>query len=437
MLDLKLLKEQYDDVRQKLLTRHADGQAYEKLDADLEHVMILEKERRLYIQETEDMQQQRNQLSRDIGLMKREGKDTTELQQKVQELKQTLDESAAKRNEAEKGMQAILARIPNIPDETVPIGKSEEDNCEIRRWGDPRGFEFEPKQHFEIAESLGILDLERAAKLSGARFSLLKGPGARLERALWEFMLDQQTGENGYTEFATPYIVGAETMFGSGQLPKFEADLFKLQHEKDMYLIPTSEVTLVNIHSGEILEERELPKLYTALTPCFRSEAGSYGKDTRGIIRVHQFNKVEMVNITTPETSNTALETMVTNAERILQLLEIPYRVVVLCTSDMGFSAAKTYDIEVWLPGQNGYREISSCSNCTDFQARRANIRYRPEGGGKIQYVHTLNGSGLAVGRTWIAVLENYQQKDGSVIIPEKLRSYMGGCERITIDGMK
>jgi len=245
-------------------------------------------------------------------------------------------------------------------------------------------------------------------------------------------MLDQQTNENGYTEFCTPYLVTGETMYGSGQLPKFKADLFRIQHEKPMYLIPTSEVPLVNIHAGEMLEEGGLPKKYTALTPCFRSEAGSYGKDTRGIIRVHQFNKVEMVNITTPETSNEALECMTGNAERILQLLEIPYRVVVLCTADMGFSAAKTYDIEVWLPGQNAYREISSCSNCTDFQARRANIRYRPELKGKPQYAHTLNGSGLAVGRTWIALLENYQQEDGSVVIPEKLRPYMGGCERIT-----
>jgi seryl-tRNA synthetase len=437
MLDLKYLKEHYEDAREKLLTRHADGEAYEKLDADLERLMILEKDRRNYIQKTEELQQMRNMLSKEIGMKKRAGEDTTDLQSQVQELKQTLDSAAAQRDGIQVEMDDLLARIPNIPDDTVPVGTGEEDNREIRRWGEPRNFTFEPRQHFEVAEMLDILDLERAAKLSGARFSLLKGAGAKLERALAEFMLDQQTMENGYTEFGTPYIVTGETMYASGQLPKFEEDLFRLKHDKPMYLIPTSEVTLVNIHAGEILEERDLPKKYTALTPCFRSEAGSYGKDTRGIIRVHQFNKVEMVNITTPETSNEALECMTANAERILQLLEIPHRVVVLCTADMGFAAAKTHDIEVWLPGQNTYREISSCSNCTDFQARRAHIRYRPEPKGKPQYAHTLNGSGLAVGRTWIAVLENYQQEDGSVVIPEALRPYMNGCERITPEGLR
>ena len=330
-----------------------------------------------------------------------------------------------------KALSNIALQIPNIPDESVPVGKGENDNIEVRKYGEPKKFDFEPKQHFELAEALGILDLERAAKLAGSRFSLLRGLGARLERALVDFMLDIQTGKNGYIEFAPPYIVNANTMRGTGQLPKFEEDLFRLQGENPMYLIPTAEVPLTNIHAGEILEEKDLPKLYTAYTPCFRSEAGSYGKDTRGILRVHQFDKVELVNIVAQETSNDALEKMTNCAEEILKTLEIPYRVIVLCTADMGFSATKTYDIEAWLPGQNTYREISSCSNCKDFQGRRANIRYRPNDGGKPKFVHTLNGSGIAVGRTWIALLENYQQADGSILIPKALQPYMGGVEVI------
>ena len=427
MLDTKLLKDNFEIIRDKLLTRHADGQAYKKLAELLDDFVVLDEKRRVLITETEALQQDRNTFSKEIGMKKRAGEDADELQQQVKLIKQKLEVSGAELDEIQKKLSSIALEIPNIPDESVPVGKGENDNVEVRKYGEPKKFDFEPKQHFELAEALGILDLERAAKLAGSRFSLLRGLGARLERALVDFMLDVQTGENNYTEFAPPYIVNANTMQGTGQLPKFEEDLFRLQGENPMYLIPTAEVPLTNIHAGEILEEKDLPKLYTAYTPCFRSEAGSYGKDTRGILRVHQFDKVELVNIVAQETSNDALEKMTNCAEEILRRLEIPYRVVVLCTADMGFSATKTYDIEAWLPGQNTYREISSCSNCKDFQGRRANIRYRPANGGKPKFVHTLNGSGIAVGRTWIAILENYQQSDGSILIPKALQPYMGG----------
>jgi len=431
MLDTKLLKENFEIIRDKLLTRHADGQAYKKLAELLDNFVGLDEKRRMLITETEALQQDRNTFSKEIGMKKRAGEDADELQQQVKLIKQKLEVSGAELDEIQKKLSSIALEIPNIPDESVPIGKGENENVEVRKYGEPKKFDFEPKQHFELAEALGILDLERAAKLAGSRFSLLRGLGARLERALVDFMLDIQTGENNYTEFAPPYIVNANTMQGTGQLPKFEEDLFRLQGENPMYLIPTAEVPLTNIHAGEILEEKDLPKLYTAYTPCFRSEAGSYGKDTRGILRVHQFDKVELVNIVAQEVSNDALEKMTNCAEEILRRLEIPYRVVVLCTADMGFSATKTYDIEAWLPGQNTYREISSCSNCKDFQGRRANIRYRPNDGGKPKFVHTLNGSGIAVGRTWIAILENYQQSDGSILIPKALQPYMGGVEAI------
>ena len=431
MLDTKLLKENFSEIREKLLSRHADGAAYKKLDELLDSFLSLDEKRRALITETESLQQDRNTFSKEIGMKKRAGENADELQQKVQTIKQKLEVSGAELDEIQKSLSNIALQIPNIPDESVPVGKGESDNIEVRKYGEPKKFDFEPKQHFELAEKLGILDLERAAKLAGSRFSLLRGLGARLERALVDFMLDIQTGKNNYIEFAPPYIVNANTMRGTGQLPKFEEDLFRLQGEKPMYLIPTAEVPLTNIHAGEILEEKDLPKLYTAYTPCFRSEAGSYGKDTRGILRVHQFDKVELVNITPQEASNDALEKMTNCAEEILKALEIPYRVVVLCTADMGFSATKTYDIEAWLPGQNTYREISSCSNCKDFQGRRANIRYRPKNGGKPKFVHTLNGSGIAVGRTWIALLENYQQADGSILIPKALQPYMGGVEVI------
>ncbi len=427
MLDTKLLKENFEIIRDKLLTRHADGQAYKKLAELLDDFVGLDEKRRVLITETEALQQDRNTFSKEIGMKKRAGESADELQQQVKVIKQKLEVSGAELDEIQKKLSSIALEIPNIPDESVPIGKGENENVEVRKYGEPKKLDFEPKQHFELAEALGILDLERAAKLAGSRFSLLRGLGARLERALVDFMLDVQTGENNYTEFAPPYIVNANTMQGTGQLPKFEEDLFRLQGENPMYLIPTAEVPLTNIHAGEILEEKDLPKLYTAYTPCFRSEAGSYGKDTRGILRVHQFDKVELVNIVAQEASNDALEKMTNCAEEILRRLEIPYRVVVLCTADMGFSATKTYDIEAWLPGQNTYREISSCSNCKDFQGRRANIRYRPNDGGKPKFVHTLNGSGIAVGRTWIAILENYQQSDGSILIPKALQPYMGG----------
>ncbi|MCX7847526.1 MAG: serine--tRNA ligase [bacterium] len=431
MLDIRLLREHPAATRAALLTRHAAGQTYESLAHDFDTLLALDERRRALLQTVQEIEQQRNELSRQIGSLKRAGKDTTDLQRAVHDLKRSLEETRQELAAAEEDFNDLAARIPNIPDPSVPIGKGPEDNVVVRSWGTPPTFNFTPRQHFEIGAALGILDLERAAKLSGTRFSLLRGLGARLERALIDFMLDLHTREHGYLEFAPPYMVTAETMRGTGQLPKFALDLFRVEGEKPLYLIPTAEVPLTNLHADEILDERLLPLRYTAYTPCFRSEAGSYGKDTRGIMRVHQFDKVELVNITTPETSYQALETMTRAAETVLQRLELPYRVVTLCTADMGFAAAKTYDIEVWLPGQNCYREISSCSNCTDFQARRMNLRCRPPGG-KPRFAHTLNGSGIAVGRTWIALLENYQQADGSVLIPPALRPYMDGLERIT-----
>jgi seryl-tRNA synthetase len=332
---------------------------------------------------------------------------------------------------ADRERTILLETLPNLPHASVPLGKSAADNVVVRTWGEPRAFDFEPKAHWDLGPQLGVIDFERATKISGSRFAVLMGAGAQLERALINFMLNLHSTEHGYTEVEPPFLVSASTLYGTGQLPKFAQDLFKIAGEWDLYLIPTAEVPVTNLYRGEILDGRLLPLKYTAYTPCFRSEAGSYGADVRGLIRQHQFDKVELVKFTTPETSYDELESLTANAERILQLLGLPYRTVALSTGDMGFSAAKTYDIEVWLPGQNGYREISSCSNCEAFQARRANIKYRPDGTGKAEYVHTLNGSGLAVGRTLIAILENYQQKDGTVEIPEALRSFMGGKARI------
>lgn len=431
MIDIKLIRDDFDGVKKTLLARHAAGEAYARLADDIDRLADLDGQRRALLQKVEEMKQERNALSRDIGARKKSGEDTQPLQERVQQLKQAGEQSDAQLKTVDEELGGMILRIPNLPDATVPRGAGEEDNVVLRTWGSPTKFSFAPKQHFEIGESLGILDLERAARLAGARFSLLRGAGARLERALIDFMLDIHTKENGYTEIAPPYMVTADVMRGTGQLPKFEADLFKLAGELPLYLIPTAEVPLTNLCAGEILDAKDLPMRLAAFTPCFRSEAGSYGKDTRGILRVHQFDKVELVNITTPDTSNEALEQMTRSAEKVLQRLEIPYRVVALCTADMGFAAAKTYDIEVWLPGQDRYREISSCSNCTDFQARRMNARYRAANG-KPQFVHTLNGSGIAVGRTWIALVENFQQEDGSVVIPPALRPYMGGIERIT-----
>ena len=432
MLDLRTLRDDYAALRAVLLRRHGNGQTYANLGADLDRLMALDEQRRALVQVTQDIEQQRTERSKQIGVEKRAGTDTAALQARVQELKTTLETARAQLSAVESALDDLALRLPNLPDAGTPVGASEADNVVVRTWGTQPQFTFAPKQHFEVAEALDMLDLERAAKLSGARFPLLKGAGALLERALTNFMLDLHTRQHGYREIAPPLLVSDTTMRGTGQLPKFEEDLFKLAGERLLYLIPTAEVPLTNLHAGEILDEAQLPELVTAHTPCFRSEAGAHGKDTRGILRVHQFNKVELVNIVTPETSHEALESMTRCAERVLQELEIPYRVVALCTADIGFAAAMTYDIEVWLPGQNCYREISSCSNCTDFQARRANIRYRPAGGGKPRFVHTLNGSGLAVGRTWIAVVENYQQADGSIRIPRVLQPYLHGLETIT-----
>jgi seryl-tRNA synthetase len=351
--------------------------------------------------------------------------------ERVKELKERIDALDAERDAAETDLQAMLAGIPNLPHPSVPVGRDESANVEVRRWGAPPEFDFEPLDHVALGERLGILDLARAAKITGTRFPLLKGAGALLERALTNFMLDLHTREHGYTEVFPPLMVNADSLFGTGQLPKFEADLFKLDYERPYYLIPTAEVPVTNIRRDEILEADELPTKMTAFTPCFRSEAGSFGQDTRGIIRQHQFNKVELVMYARPEESHDCLERLTSDAEEVLRRLGIHYRVVALSTGDLGAASAKTYDIEVWLPGQQRFREISSCSNFEAYQARRAQIRYRPEPGVKPAFVHTLNGSGLAVGRTWVAVVENYQQKDGSVLVPDVLRPYMGGLERI------
>jgi seryl-tRNA synthetase len=359
---------------------------------------------------------------------------TDEANAKKEEVAGLKDEQTSlerQRDEAEKSMQELLAGLPNIPDKDVPVGPDEAANREVRRWGEPREFDFEPKDHVDIGEALGILDLERATKIAGTRFAILNGAGARLERALVNFMLEVQTTEHGYNETLPPFLVNRKALFGTNQLPKFESDLFHTNDERKLALIPTAEVPVTNYHADEILDASDLPKYYTAYSPCFRSEAGSYGRDTRGLIRQHQFEKVELVKITLPENSDEEHEKLTANAETILQRLGLPYRTMLLSTGDMGFGARKTYDLEVWLPSQNTYREISSCSNCGDFQARRMNTRFRRAGGAKPEFVHTMNGSGLAVGRTWIAVLENYQQQDGSVLIPEALLPYMGGIEKI------
>jgi len=378
------------------------------------------------------MKAQRNRATEEIAKLKKSGQDASALIAETKNLREQVDELGKAAEEYETRLRQVLVGIPNIPHASVPVGKSAEDNVEVRRWGTPPLFDFAAKPHWEIGEQLGVLDLERAAKISGARFAVYWDLGARLERALANFMLDLHTREHGYTEVLPPYMVNSESMYGTGQLPKFAADSFKVPHgEKDMWLIPTAEVPVTNLYRDEVLEAARLPVSLTAYTPCFRSEAGSYGKDVRGIIRQHQFQKVEMVKFTRPEDSYEQLEKLTHDAEEVLQKLGLHYRVEVLSTGDIGFSAAKTFDIEVWLPGQQLFREISSCSNCESFQARRANIRYRPEGKNKTEFVHTLNGSGLAVGRTWLAIVENYQQADGSVVIPEALRPYMG-AERLT-----
>lgn len=390
----------------------------------------LDEARRAAIAQVEELKRQRNEASKAIGEIKKAGGSAAAQIAEVGELKERIDEVEARRTEAETVLESLELSLPNLAKPDVPVGPDEESNRVERVVGEPRTFDFEPEAHWDLGPRLGILDFERGARVAGARFTALFGAGARLERALSQLMLDLHTSEHGYTEVLPPFMINADSLLGTGQLPKFEADLFKVEGTP-YYLVPTAEVPLTNLHRGEILEEGELPLRYTAWTPCFRSEAGSYGKDVRGLIRQHQFQKVELVQITTPETSDDALEELTGHAERVLQLLELPYRVVTLSTGDMGFGAAKTYDLEVWLPGQQAYREISSCSDCEAFQARRANIRYRPADGGKPRFVHTLNGSGLAVGRTLVAVLENYQQADGTVRVPEVLRGYMGGVETI------
>jgi len=429
MLDLNYVRENLAVVRAALEKRGMAGNA---LDA----FARADEERRSAIAESDRLNAVRNTASREIGSLMKEGKrDEAETRRKaVGDLKEQIAELDRRREETETRMRDLLSTLPNIPHESVPVGKDESANAEIRRWGKAPAFDFEPKDHVDLGTELGILDLERAAKIAGARFAILNGAGARLERALINFMLELHTRDHGYRETLPPFIVNADALFGTGQLPKFEADLFKLEDERGFYLVPTAEVPVTNYYREEILEASQLPMKFVAYTPCFRSEAGSYGKDTRGVIRQHQFEKVEVVKYSLPENSYDELESLTRDAERVLQLLGIHYRVVALSTGDLGFSNAKTYDIEVWLPSQNTFREISSCSNYEAFQARRANIRFRRAGGAKPEFVHTLNGSGLAVGRTWIAVLENFQQPDGSIVIPEVLQPYMDGLERIAKD---
>ncbi|WP_297453077.1 serine--tRNA ligase [Persephonella sp.] len=419
MLDIKLIRTKPDYVKERLSTR---DKVYAKM---IDELLDIDEERRSIIKEVEQLKAEKNKLSKEIGQLFREGKkeEAEKAKEEVHAKNKKIEQLEKELKEIENRFNRLLLSIPNIPHPTVPIGEDEEDNVEVRRWGEPRKFDFEPVPHWEIGEKLGILDFERGAKLSGSRFTVMYDKAARLERALINFMLDLHTKEHGYTEVWSPVLVKPEILTGTGQLPKFEEDLYKICDE-DLYLLPTAEVSLTNLHANEILKEEDLPKYYTAYTPCFRREAGSHGKDVRGILRQHQFDKVELVKIVKPEDSYLELEKLVNEAEKVLQLLEIPYRVVELCTGDLGFSAAKTYDIEVWIPSQNRYREISSCSNTEDFQARRAKIRYKDKEG-KNQFVHTLNGSGLAVGRTLLAIMENYQTKDGDFEIPEVLKKYM------------
>jgi len=429
MLDLNYVRENLDRVRAALAARGMPATA-------LDDFAQADAERRQVIAESDALNAERNAASRAIGaLMKQDRREEADaLRKQAGELKDRIGELEQNREQAEARIRELLSTLPNIPHESVPVGKDESANIEIRRWGTKPEFDFAPKDHVDLGTSLGILDLERAVKIAGARFAILNGAGARLERALIDFMLDLHTREHGYRETLPPFIVNASALFGTGQLPKFEEDLFKLEDERGFYLIPTAEVPVTNYYREEILDASQLPMKFVAYTPCFRSEAGSYGKDTRGVIRQHQFEKVELVKYALPENSYDELESLTRNAETVLQRLGIHYRVVALSTGDLGFSNAKTYDIEVWLPSQNAFREISSCSNYEAFQARRANIRFRRAGGAKPEFLHTLNGSGLAVGRTWIAILENFQQADGSVVIPEVLRGYMRGLEKITSD---
>src|SRR5499427_1272870 len=425
MLDPSYIRDHMEEVRTALRTRGVDA------DKVLDDIATLETARRRIIPELEGLKRQQNASADEFARAKRMGKETTAIQEATRARAAQIKQLDVQKDSIEYQRQAAVMGLPNLPHATVPVGKSAADNVEVRRHGTPRTFDFTPLAHWDLGPALGILDFERGVRLAGARFTVLNGAGARLSRALINFMLDLHTREHGYREIEPPFLANTDTLKGTGQLPKFEQDLFKIAGDWDLYLIPTAEVPLTNLHRGEILDGRELPIRYTAYTPCFRSEAGSYGQDVRGLIRQHQFDKVELVKLTAPEQSYDELEKLTENAEMVLKRLELPFRRMLLCTGDMGFASAKTYDIEVWLPSQKAYREISSCSNTEAFQARRANIKYRSGGSGKAGFVHTLNGSGLAVGRTLIAILENYQQKDGSVVVPQALRPYMDGRERI------
>ncbi len=421
MLDPALFRDHPDTVRTRMAARGID------VSAELEHLATLDAQRRRAIPALEGLKREQNTSGDEVARAKRQGLDAAPIFEANKQRAQKIKQLEIELNAVEQQRSRLLATVPNLPHESVPVGRGAADNLVVRSWGEPRAFEFEPKPHWDLGPALGILDFQRATRMSGARFAILMGAGAQLERALINFMLGLHGSAHGYTEIAPPFLVSSSTLYGTGQLPKFEQDLFKIAGDWDLYLIPTAEVPVTNLYRSEILDGRLLPLKYTSYTPCFRSEAGSYGADVRGLIRQHQFDKVELVKFSAPETSYDELEGLTADAEKILQLLGLPYRTVLLCTGDMGFAAAKTYDIEVWLPSQQTYREISSCSNCEAFQARRAGIRYRPNGTGKAEFVHTLNGSGLAVGRTWIAILENYQQADGSVLIPEVLRPFMNG----------
>ncbi|MEA1961157.1 MAG: serine--tRNA ligase [Bacillota bacterium] len=422
MLDAKMIRANPEKIEEALNNRNMPGA--------LKNFLELDEKRRKILTQVEEIKKFRNTASQEIGKLKKKGEEPEELMEKVRQAGQQIKDYEDGLKVVENELDHILYRIPNLPHESVPVGPDEANNVEIRRWGEPSKFDYETLAHWDIGPNLDILDFERAAKLSGARFTVYKGWGARLERAVINFFLDTHTTKHGYQEILPPFMVTAECMLGTGQLPKFADDMFKIEG-RDMYMIPTAEVPLTNLYREEIIDGKELPLYVTAYTACFRAEAGSAGRDTRGVIRQHQFNKVEMVKIVPAETSYEELEKLTADAEDVLQLLGLPYRVMLLSTGDMGFSSAKTYDLEVWMPSYNDYKEISSCSNCEDFQARRANIRYRPATKAKIQYAHTLNGSGVAVGRTVAAILENYQQPDGSVIVPEALRPYMGGLEII------
>ena len=420
MLDLNFVRDNLPKIEDMLRNRGIDPEAV------LRDFRTVDAQRRQAITSAETLKAHRNRLSEEIARLKKSGQDSDKLVAETKDMRVQIQELEKAAKEYDSGLDSLLVSIPNVPHESVPVGKSPDDNIEVRRWGTPPKFDFPPKPHWELGEQLGILDLERATKLSGARFAVYWNAGARLERALANFMLDVHTQEHGYTEVLPPYLVNSASMYGTGQLPKFASDSFRVPHgDTDLWLVPTAEVPVTNLYRDEVLDYAKLPISLTAYTPCFRSEAGSYGRDVRGIIRQHQFQKVELVKFSPPEDSYEQLEKLTHDAEEILQKLGLHYRVVTLCTADLGFSSAKTYDLEVWLPGQQLYREISSCSNVEAFQARRANIRYRQEGKAKPGFVHTLNGSGLAIGRTWLAILENYQQVDGSVLVPEILKPYM------------